>query len=131
MIKSNAGRAIDLGNTFYRSKMERNVARFLKFLQKNGEIIEWIYEPKPKFDFIKNKKRGVTSYLPDFKITNKDWSVEYYEVKGYMDKKSQVKLNCMARYYPDVKITVIDSREYAQIKKIKNLIKKKVGRWED
>ncbi len=59
-----AGRAPDLGDTYFRSRWERNWARYLNFLVQHGEITGWEYEPKT-FWFHKIK-RGTRSYKPDF-----------------------------------------------------------------
>ena len=41
-------------------------------------------------------------------MTNPDGSVEYCEIKGYMDAKSKTQLERMALHHPDKKITVVD-----------------------
>ena len=48
---------------------------------------------------------------------NNDDSEEFWEVKGYMDSKSKTKLKRMAKYYPDVKLVLIDSTYYNDLKK--------------
>lgn len=91
---------------FARSRWEANYARYLEFLRANGELTAWQHEGET---FWFNKiKRGTVSYMPDFKITNKDGSVEYHEVKGWMDDRSKTKLKRMAKYHPTVKIRLID-----------------------
>jgi hypothetical protein len=73
-----------------------------------------------QFDTI---KKGNRSYIPDFKIINNDGSIEYHEVKGYMDAASKTKLKRMAKYYPEIKIVLIDSPVYRELhKQLKNLI---------
>ena len=68
-------------------------------------------------------KRGNRFYKPDFKIINNDGLVEYHEIKGYMDKDSQVKLKRMAKYYPHIKLILIDAPIYrALVQQLKNLI---------
>ena len=90
---------------YMRSSWEKKYANRLNILRMAGEIKGWEYEPDTFwFEAI---KRGVRSYKPDFKVTYKDGSVQYHEVKGYLDAKSQTKLKRMAKYYPDVKIVVI------------------------
>jgi len=54
---------------------------------------------------------------PDFKIINFDDTFEYWEVKGYMDSKSKTKIKRMAKYYPDIKLKIIDRDIYMDIKK--------------
>lgn len=115
-----AGRREDLGNVRYRSKMEANVARYLKFLREHGDIRSWEYEPKTFW--FERIRRGCTSYKPDFRIIEKDGREVWYEVKGYMDNKSRVKLRRMKIYFPEVKILVIDQEQYRSIMKYRNLI---------
>ncbi len=104
------------GKEFYfRSKWEANYALYLDFLIKDKQIRSWEYE-KDVFIFDKIQF-GTRSYRPDFKVLNNDSSVEYHEVKGYMDSKSKTKLKRMARYYPDVKLILIDKEFYGELKK--------------
>jgi len=98
------------GTVYFRSMWEANYALFLDLLIKNGEIKNWEYEADVfVFDQI---NFGTRSYLPDFKIFNKDGTIEYHEVKGYMDSKSLTKLKRMKKYYPEVKLVLIDQAYY-------------------
>lgn len=100
---------------YFRSLWEVNYARYLEWLKQNQLILDWQFEADTFwFHAI---KRGVCSYLPDFKVIENDGSIVYHEVKGYMDSKSKTKLKRMAKYYPSVKIVVIDSYAYHLIKK--------------
>ena len=90
---------------YVRSRSEGNFARYLKHLLEHRTITAWSYE-EDEFQF--PVKRGTRFYTPDFKITSSDGSIEYYEVKWYMDAKSKTQLKRMAKYYPAKKITVID-----------------------
>lgn len=100
-------RKINKKRFYFRSSWEYNYALYLNFLKKNKEIIKWEYEPDTFwFDKI---KRGTKSYTPDFKITNNDNSIEYHEVKGWMDDRSKTKLKRMKKYYPKVVIKIIDA----------------------
>jgi hypothetical protein len=100
---------------FMRSKWEANYALYLDFLIKYKQILKWEYEPDV---FIFEKiKFGTRSYRPDFKIYNLDNTFEYQEVKGYMDSKSKTKIKRMAKYYPDIKLIIIDKDIYGDIKK--------------
>ncbi len=108
------------GKRFYfRSSWEVNYARYLEFLATKKEIVKWEYEPDT-FWFEKIK-RGVRSYLPDFKVFNNDGTFEYHEVKGYMDAKSKTKISRMALYYPDIKLIVIEKDSYKSIMRYCNL----------
>ncbi len=90
---------------YFRSQWEKNYAIHLEWRRQKKFIKSWKYEPKT-FWFLKIK-RGVRSYKPDFRVQNNDGSVEWIEVKGFMDKRSATKLKRMAKYYPHVKICVI------------------------
>lgn len=108
------GRRPDLGNIYFRSSWEANYARIL-----NHQGIAWEYEPKTfYFEAIKT---GTRSYKPDFFIKNLD---EYHEVKGWMDPKSKTKLTRMAKYYPDVKIVLIDAKRMKELSSYASIIPK-------
>ena len=110
------------GITFFaRSTYEANIAAYFEYLKGAGEIIRWEHEPHT-FWFEKIR-RGTRSYLPDFRITRKDGSQYYVEVKGWMDPKSRTKLKRMAKYYPKVELQLIDHDRYAEIKKASKFIK--------
>lgn len=114
--RGKGGRRADLNNLYVRSSWEANVARYLNFLVDRGQVLKWEYEPDC-FEFTKIK-RGSKFYTPDFKVTELDGSYEYWEVKGYMDEASKTKLDRMARYYPEIKIVVIDKQPYKAIAKL-------------
>jgi hypothetical protein len=119
--KSKKGTISIGGNIFFaRSSWEANIAAYLEFLKQNKEIAAWEHEPETFwFEAI---KRGVRSYLPDFRITNIDGSIYYIEVKGWMDNKSKTKLKRMSKYYPNVVLELIDSKRYNAISKNKGVI---------
>jgi predicted nuclease of restriction endonuclease-like RecB superfamily len=106
---------------FARSSWEANIAAYLEFLKTNLEIKEWQHEPET-FWFEKIK-RGVRSYLPDFKITKNDETIYFLEVKGWMDDKSKTKIKRMALYYPNVTLDIIDQKRYKDIKRSSSVIK--------
>jgi len=99
---------------FFRSKWEVNYALYLDFLIEQKQIKKWTYE-EDVFIFEKIKF-GARSYRPDFKIYN-DKTIEYHEVKGYMTPKSKTQIKRMAKYYPDIKLIIIDKDIYMEIKK--------------
>ena len=103
------------GTMYFRSKWEANYALYLDFLVKQKQIKGWDFE-KDTFIF-ESILFGTRSYLPDFKIYNNDGSFEYHEVKGYMDGRSKTKLRRMAKYYPEIKLILIDKEVYESIKK--------------
>jgi len=89
---------------FSRSQWEANYGRFLEWQKQLGEIAEWEHEPKT-FWFEKIK-RGVRSYMPDFKVTMRNGRIEWHEVKGWMDAKSRTKIKRFAKYYPNETLRV-------------------------
>jgi len=102
---------------YFRSKWEANYALYLQWLKDQGEIKDWQYEPQPFYEF--PIKHGSTRYLPDFRVENNDGTFYLIEVKGY--KQGMVKVKRMAKYFPKVKIEIVDAKEYAALKR-------KVGR---
>lgn len=113
--KGKGGKRADLGNVYFRSRWEANWARYLNWLIQFGEVQSWAFEPET-FEF-KNIRRGTRFYTPDFRVVNKDGSVEYHEVKGWMTPESRTRLKRMAKYYPAVKIIVIDKAYYRDVAK--------------
>lgn len=106
---------------YWRSGWERKYAKYLEWLKKRKEISEWDFECET-FWFL-TIKRGTRSYLPDFKVTLNDGTIEYHEVKGYMDAKSKTKLKRMAKYYPEVIVKVIDGQWFKANKNLSLIIK--------
>lgn len=100
---------------YYRSRWEANYARYLDWLKQKGEIADWQHEPTTFW--FENIKRGVRSYLPDFLVTENNGKQVYHEVKGWMDPKSKTKLKRMAKYYPEVKVLLIDKNAYTALKR--------------
>lgn len=118
---------VELGGKkiYARSGWEANYARFLQLQKDSAQISEWQHEPDTFwFDGI---KRGVRSYLPDFKVTTLSGDIEYHEVKGWMDSKSKTKIKRMKKYHPTVKLVVIDASSY---RKLASKVKHVVTGWE-
>ena len=107
------------GVMYFRSKWEANYALYLEFLKGQGEIQDWHYESK-MFDF--PIPHGVTRYMPDFEVVEKDGSITYREVKGYLDSRSKTKLKRMAKYYPKVKLIVEGAEQMRVLNKYKKLL---------
>lgn len=101
---------------FMRSTWERNIARYFEYLQKNGEIKEWEYEPQ-RF-FFEGVNFGNRTYLPDFRITDNSGYKYYVEVKGFMNSDSKTKLKRMKKYFPEIELQIIDQSRYAEISRI-------------
>lgn len=98
---------------YYRSRWEANYARYLEWLKCRGEIQDWQHEPETFwFDKI---KRGVRSYLPDFRVWENDGKSNLHEVKGWMDARSKTTLARMGRYHPKEQILVIREKDYNAI----------------
>ncbi len=100
---------------FYRSKWEANYARYLQWLKEAGQIAGWEHEPKTFW--FEGIKRGVMSYLPDFRVYENDGAERYHEVKGWMDARSKTKIKRMAKYHPSVRLLVVDSKAYRRLEK--------------
>jgi hypothetical protein len=109
-------------NKYYRSRWEANYARYLDLLKGQKQIAEWEHEPETFW--FEEIKRGCRSYLPDFRVTNLDGSIEYHEVKGWFDDRSKTKLKRMAKYHPHIKLRVIAKKEYSiLVKQCSGIIK--------
>lgn len=107
---------------FFRSRWEYRYALYLQLMKEHGYVSEWEYEPQ--VFYFEGIKRGTTNYKPDFRVTFPKGEVEWFEVKGYMDAKSKTKIKRMSKYYPDVKLRVIDKTWFADnSKKLKAIIK--------
>lgn len=120
----NRGTEIIGGKTIhYRSNWEKNYGYYLQWLKEIKEIKDWEYEPLPRYEFIVKEGERYRAlslgYLPDFKVVNNDGSFYLVELKGA--KQGMMKLKRMKKYYKDVKIELITSKEYS-------ILKKKVGR---
>ena len=100
---------------FYRSKQESNYGRWLEFQKQRGLIKEWEHEPKT-FWFEKIK-RGINNYKPDFEVTLNDGTIEYHEVKGWMDSKSKTKIKRFVKYYPELTLKVFGAKWYREASK--------------
>jgi hypothetical protein len=100
---------------YYRSRWEANYARFLEFLKGQNLVKDWKHEPKTFW--FEGVKRGTVSYLPDFWVEDVNGDISFHEVKGWMDDRSKTKLKRMAKYYPDVKLIVVSSKEYKALEK--------------
>lgn len=119
------GRREDLDGRYFRSMWEANWARYLNWLQHIGEIQRWAYEPRTFY--FHGIKRGSRSYTPDFQVVNRDSSIEYHEVKGWMDPQSATKLKRMRKYYPQVTVILVDQAAYAAVAR---QLRRFIPRWE-
>ncbi len=103
----------------FRSGWEQNYAFYLEWLKTGGHIKDWEYEPLPRYEFIVtegNHQRALSlGYLPDFKVTNNDDTFYLVEVKG--KPQGMRKLQRMKKFYPKIKIELVDREAYMQLKK--------------
>ncbi|AIM37397.1 hypothetical protein KO02_12365 [Sphingobacterium sp. ML3W] len=106
---------------YLKSLYEINFCHYLNFLLQHKAIQDWEYEPDTFW--FENIKRGTNNYLPDFRVLENNGEFTYYEVKGYMDKKSATKIKRMAKYHPDIKLILVDKPVYEDIKKKRGIIK--------
>lgn len=113
--RSKGGRRADLDNRYFRSSWEANWARYLNCLRQQGQIVDWQYEPDT-FEFV-GIKCGARFYTPDFRVTNIGGSVEYHEIKGWMDARSATKLRRMAKYHPSIKVVLVERPAYDEVAK--------------
>ncbi|KKN48224.1 hypothetical protein LCGC14_0654860 [marine sediment metagenome] len=107
---ANTGRRGDLGGQYFRSSWEANYARYLNYRE-----LKWEYEPDI-FEFKKIKK-GQRFYTPDFKVYFTDGHIEYHEVKGWDYPKGRDARKRFAKYYPHLKLVLIDKVWFKAIKK--------------
>lgn len=97
---------------YFRSGWEQKYALYLQSLKKAKLIFDWQYEPA--IFWFKGLLRGTNNYKPDFKVIRNDGTHYWVEVKGYMDAKSQTKINRMRKYYPEEELHVVSSEFFHQ-----------------
>lgn len=118
------GTRSDLG--FYlRSSWEANFARYLNLLKAENKIYHWEYESDLLELLHENK---IITYIPDFKVWEKQNSEPiYYEVKGWLDNKSKLKLKLMNEQFPHISIILIDENKFKELETIKD----RIPNWEE
>ncbi len=106
---------------FFRSKWEVNYALYLDWLIKQKIIIKWEYEPET---FIFHKiQSGTRSYRPDFRVTFPDGTIQYHEIKGWDKPRSKTQRKRMKKYYPEIKLVLINTPYYNDlVKKIGKIV---------
>jgi hypothetical protein len=114
--RTKGGHRADLGGQYFRSSWEANYARYLNFLIKLGVVERWQYEPETFW--FHGIRRGVTNYRPDFLVKFKgDVSSVYVEIKGWIVPKDRTKWARMKKYFPHIKLQIVEAREYYDIQK--------------
>jgi len=83
-----------------RSSWEIKYARYL-----DSKNIKWQYEPKT-FDL------GDSTYTPDFYLPETN---EYIEIKGWWRGNSKKKFKKFKELYPEIKITILEEKEFGKI----------------
>jgi hypothetical protein len=96
-----------------RSSWEHNYVLYLNLLIAQGVVTSWQYECTT-FELSIEGRVG-RFYTPDFRVVFPDGSVEYHEVKGYMDDRSKAKIEHMAVDHPDVRLVVVGKDAYRAI----------------
>jgi hypothetical protein len=107
------------GQMYFRSKWEANYALYLDWLVKMGKKKDWEYESEVyKFGDIKS------TYKIDFKVIDFDGTFELHEIKGSMTASARTKLKRMKKYHPNVKVILIEKKQYdGIIRSMKGIIK--------
>lgn len=108
------GKRKDLNNIYFRSMWEANYARYLNIINEFGYIKSWSYENKIFPLYADHMPR---TYCPDFEVVLSDNSIEFHEVKGFMDERSLIKLTAMEALHPEVCVRVIGKTEYLEVQK--------------
>lgn len=97
------------------SKTEADYYIYLKHQQAKGNVIEFDLQPElvliPKHEYFGQNVQAM-KYILDFKVTYKDESVEYIDIKGYGTDVSKNKLKHARFLNPGVKITWISYDKY-------------------
>lgn len=100
---------------YFRSLWESNFCLYLQWQKEQGHIIDWEHEPKTFW--FEEIKRGVRSYLPDYRVDSMvgdSMRSVWYEVKGYYDSKSLTKIKRFKKYYPEETLYLIDAKWFAE-----------------
>ena len=107
---------------YFRSKWERNYARYLELLKTHQQIKDWSHEPETFW--FEGVSRGTNNYLPDYKVELLNGNFEYHEVKGYETAKDRTKYKRMAKYHPQIKLRVVGADWFkANNRKLRGIIK--------
>lgn len=104
---------------FFRSRWEFNYALILEFLKTENKIKEWSFETRV-FEF-EQEDMFAYFYRPDFEVILLDGKIKYHEVKGWMCPRSKQKFQLMRKWYPDVKIIIIDAKWFKKNKQFESL----------
>ena len=82
------------------SDLEDRYAGFLEMLKRGGAIRDW-FRPAGTFTFA-GAVKGATVYTPDFRVIEKDGTVVYHELKGYIQSSDITKFRRLQEFYPGI-----------------------------
>ena len=85
---------------WFRSKLEHKLAQYLQLMKDTEYIKSWYYE-NTRFKF------PDSSWLVDFMVRNNDNTVEFWEAKGLCEADTKRKIKLLAKYRPEVVITMV------------------------
>lgn len=104
------------------SSYEANFARFLQHLKEKGEILAFV-KNTTKFPFSETVdlsqvcKTGTIqrSYTPDFLVFYPDWTYTVFEIKGWMNKRDDLKKAQFEKDYSGLKLEYVRKKDLLQI----------------
>ena len=76
------------------NKLEARYAAELDARKAGGEVVLWMFEA------VTLRLAPRTTYTPDFMVMLKDGSIEFHEVKAFMEDDAAVKLKVAAAMFP-------------------------------
>ena len=98
------------------STLECSYYEYLLGLQKSGQVLEIVLQPKivliEKFEKYGKKFRQST-YSPDFLVTYSDNSREYIDVKGFSTQQGELRRKLYDSKFPDTLRWVTYSKKYS------------------
>lgn len=98
---------------FFRSLWEVRWAHYLEWRVARGEINRWEYEPdRYVFHEVESNNR---IYIPDFKVWTDPETFHYEEIKGWYSPRDRVKMARMTKYYPDIRVVLVDEPVYREV----------------
>jgi hypothetical protein len=115
-------RAISAQQNLGMNKTEGEYSRELEFMQSQGIIVKWRYEPI-KLILVHGipKLRNEMTYTPDFQVVTPEGYIEFHETKGgHIREDSTLKIKMAAELFPEYKF-----------RRFQKLTKKQGGGWKE